>query len=58
MHEGHDRLEFLHVGRNRHRAVCTCGGWQHDRDVDLRDERERLSAEAAFEEHQLQSVRG
>jgi hypothetical protein len=57
MLEAHDVLEHLRVGPDRHRAVCSCGGWEHDREVDVRDERERLAAEAAFAQHQ-QSVRG
>lgn len=58
MHTHEDHLEYALVAPNRHRAACTCGGWQHDRDVDLRDKRERMEVEAAFDEHQLQAVRG
>ena len=58
MHTDADHIEYALVAPDRHRASCTCSGWQLDRDVDLRDKRERMEVEAAFDEHQLQSVRG
>jgi hypothetical protein len=58
MHEEKDRLDYEEVTPGRHRAFCTCGGWRHDRDVDLANERERIEVQAAWTEHQLQSLRG
>ena len=58
MHGDDDRLEYALVAPGRHRGTCTCGGWQHSRDVDLRDQRQRMEVEAAFAEHQLQAIRG
>lgn len=58
MHKSDDKLEYRPTSGGRHHAVCTCGGWEHHRDVDIQSERDRLEVEAAFTEHQLLSVRG
>jgi hypothetical protein len=58
MHKGDDRLHYEPASGGWHRPVCTCGAWVHHRDVDITSERDRLEVEAAWTEHQLQSVRG
>jgi hypothetical protein len=58
MHQHHDRLTYDEVSPGRHRATCTCGEWHHERHVDLRNERDRLDAEAAWSEHHLVSMGG
>jgi hypothetical protein len=58
MHKKHDRVHYDPVGEGLFRAECSCGDWRHDRDIDLRNERDRVEAEAAWTEHQLQSLRG
>jgi hypothetical protein len=58
MHTTEDRLDYDEVEPGHTRATCTCGRWRHDRDVDLRNERDRAEVEAAWTEHQLQSLRG
>jgi hypothetical protein len=58
MHTPDHRLDYDQASPERHRGFCTCGGWRHDRDVDLRNDRDRIEVEAAWDEHQLQSMRG
>jgi hypothetical protein len=58
MHREKDRLDYDEATPGRHHAFCTCGEWRHDREVDLRNDRDRIEVEAAWSEHQLQSLRG
>jgi hypothetical protein len=58
MHKADDRLEYQETSGKRHRALCTCGAWVHHRDLDITSERDRIEVEAAWSEHQLQSLRG
>jgi hypothetical protein len=58
MHESDDRLDYRPASSGRHRPFCTCGAWVHHRDVDITSERDRIEVEAAWQEHQLQSLRG
>jgi hypothetical protein len=59
MHTSDDRLDYREGSAPaRHRPFCTCGAWVHHRDVDITEQRDRIEVEAAWTEHQLQSMRG